>query len=578
MRRLAALAPIVMFATSCSQPPKQPFSKLAEEFIYTTLENSPASATQAGYHRGGGKHLDMLLDDYSPAEIERQRRWVSEYRLRLMRSVEGQQLTPDERADYSIIQNQLSLTMLELTGIQNYRHNPTVYVELIGNALYVPYSLQYAENAERFRHIISRMNQIPRLLDQARRNLVSAPAIWTETALGENEGTRELIDKTLRSETPPELASEFEQAAAKALPALHSFDRFLRDELSRRTYDWRLGRDLYGQKFRYALGTRSTPAQALAEAERQMHDTRKRMYELALPLYKGANAGTQASEQEVIRSVLANIATRHSSRETYFNDAGRDLEEARAFVQGAGLLRLPPNANLQVIETPEFMRGIYSVGGFNPAPPLEPKLGAFYWLTPVPAEWPAPRVESKLREYNYYGLKLLTIHEAVPGHYVQFEYANTVEPPLRRLLRALYGNGPYIEGWAVFATEQMLEAGYLNHSPEILLTFLKQQLRVFANTVLDVRLQTMGMTDEEAIRLMMEDAFQEREEAEGKLRRAKLSSAQLPTYFVGWWDWHKLRNSQRQKLGGNFNLKTFNEAALKAGAVPLDQLEELLAR
>jgi uncharacterized protein (DUF885 family) len=222
------------------------------------------------------------------------------------------------------------------------------------------------------------------------------------------------------------------------------------------------------------------------------------------------------------------------------------------------------------------MRGIYSVGGFNPAPALEPNLGAFYWITPIPPSWPRERIESKLREYNFYGLKILTIHEAMPGHYVQFEYANDVQPQLRRILRAVFGNGPYVEGWAVYATDFMLEAGYLNNSPELRLTFLKHQLRVLANTILDVRLHTKGMTDQEALDLMIKDGFQEREEAIGKLQRAKLSSAQLPTYYVGWRDWKRLRDRVRSEKGAAFSLKEFHESSLREGAVPLPVLSRLL--
>jgi hypothetical protein len=135
------------------------------------------------------------------------------------------------------------------------------------------------------------------------------------------------------------------------------------------------------------------------------------------------------------------------------DDAQCDLQEARDFVREKGLLKLPPRDNLQVIETPVFMRGMYAVGGFNSAPSLEPQLGAFYWITPIPKSWPRERVESKLREYNFYKLKLLTIHEAIPGHYVQMENANEVEPRSRRLLRSVFGNGPYIEGWAQYRTQ-----------------------------------------------------------------------------------------------------------------------------
>jgi len=239
-------------------------------------------------------------------------------------------------------------------------------------------------------------------------------------------------------------------------------------------------------------------------------------------------------------------------------------------------LPLPVRDNLQVIETPEFMRGIYAVGGFNPAPALEPKLGAYYWLTPIPPAWPKARIESKLREYNFYSLKLLTIHEAMPGHYVQFEYANDVQPEARRVLRAIYGNGPYIEGWAVYSTEMMLDEGYLDGSPELRLTFLKQVLRLLANAVLDVRLHTAGMTDEQAIELMVKKCFQETEEATAKLQRAKLSSCQLPTYYVGWRGWQQLRRDYQAKLGTAFKLGEFHERALKPGSVPIPAARRLL--
>jgi uncharacterized protein (DUF885 family) len=222
------------------------------------------------------------------------------------------------------------------------------------------------------------------------------------------------------------------------------------------------------------------------------------------------------------------------------------------------------------------MRGVYSVGGFNPAPALEPQLGAFYWITPIPATWPQERIDSKLREYNFYGLKILTLHEAMPGHYVQMEIANNVEPATRRVLRGVLGNNPYIEGWAVYATQMMLEEGYLDHSPELALTFAKHQLRVIANTILDVRLQMLNMSDQEALDLMQNQTFQEKEEATEKLQRAKLTNCQLPVYFVGWQAWLRLRDRYRQAKGSAFQLPAFHDAALREGAVPLPMMEKLL--
>jgi uncharacterized protein (DUF885 family) len=174
-----------------------------------------------------------------------------------------------------------------------------------------------------------------------------------------------------------------------------------------------------------------------------------------------------------------------------------------------------------------------------------------------------------------YGLKILTVHEAMPGHYVQSEYANEIQPEWRRALRAIFSNGPYVEGWAVYATEFMIENGY-QKTPEMELTFGKQMLRVVANTILDIRLHTMGMTDQQALDLMINDTFQEREEAEKKLQRAKLSSCQLPTYFVGWRGWDWLRDSYKRKEGSEFRFSEFNERCLKEGAIPLPALGRII--
>jgi uncharacterized protein (DUF885 family) len=256
--------------------------------------------------------------------------------------------------------------------------------------------------------------------------------------------------------------------------------------------------------------------------------------------------------------------------------AKKTLDEATAFVREKGILTLTTGGNLAVIETPLFMRGIYGVGGFNPAPVLEPQLGAFYWVTPIPKDWAKDRVESKLREYNTFGLAHLTVHEAMPGHYVQFEYANAVQPKSRRVLRGVFGNGAYVEGWAFYTQQVMTDEGFMNNALGMRLTLYKQTLRALANTILDIRLQTMGMTDQEALELMIKDTYQEKEEATAKLQRAQLSSCQLPTYYSGWKGWLEVREHEKQRKGSSFSLKEFHERALKESAVPLPVLDALL--
>jgi len=574
-RHAAALAAAIVLVAACG-PAEEPDSmdRLVEDFVFSSLAMSPVAATGAGYHVHKGVRLDELLDDMSEHAMEQQRRFYRAFEARL-EAIDIGALTEQQQADYRILSDQVALALLELNEIQSYRHNPTVYVELLGTALFDCYTREYAPLPERFRHIVARLERAPALFAQAKTNLTSSPEIWVQVARQELEGLVRLVDVTLRQSAPEDLSERYGRAAEQTLKALRDFDRFLSDRLPQEQGAWRLGTEKYAQKFRYQLATALTPVEVLREAETELERLRRQMYEIAVRLGAGRD-GTAENPNAVIRRALDRIAARHATPETYFEEARRDLKEATAFVRAHNLVPLSGVENLAVIETPEFMRGIYSVGGFNPAPALEPELGAFYWLTPIPTDWPPERIESKLREYNYYGLKLLTIHEAMPGHYVQFEYANRVTPEPRRLLRAIWGNGPYVEGWAVYATEMMLDEGYLDHSPELRLTFLKQALRVLANAILDVRLHTKAMTDDEALSLMIDQAFQEREEAKGKLVRAKLSSCQLPTYFVGWREWRRLRRAYQEDRGPDFSLAEFHRRALETGAVPLPALARFL--
>jgi uncharacterized protein (DUF885 family) len=502
-----------------------------------------------------------MLDDFSPAGIAASRNLLHDIEARIAR-LDAASLDAEQRADIDIMQGALGASHLELDEIQSYRHNPTTYVELLGNGLYAHYVLQYAPAPERYRHIINRISKIPELIRQAEANLQDSPEVWNRVAREENTGNIGLIDITLRAECPTEERMRYDQAAAAAIAALHGFNHWLENNLADKPSDWRLGKELYAKKFRLVLATGKTPEALLAEAEADLVKTRAEIARLAAP--------------RTVEQALADVARQHATAATFMPSAKQALIAATAFVKSKDLLTLPPNANLQVIETPVFMRGLYSVGGFNSAPALEPKLGAFFWVTPIPGEWPQSRVDSKLREYNDSGIQHLTVHEAMPGHYVQGEYANEIQPRSRRLLRNIFGNGAYVEGWAVYSQKLMAEQGYLADTPGYRLTLQKQSLRVLANTILDVRLQTMGMTDQQALDLMTQNTYQEMEEATAKLQRAKLSSCQLPTYYAGYKGWLAVREHSQAKHGAAFSLKEFHESALRQGAVPLPVLDRLL--
>jgi uncharacterized protein (DUF885 family) len=555
-----ALFTLILLLAGCGSKPMD-FDSLSKELVYDYLAFSPVSATAAGYHVHNGIPLDEVLDDFSEQGLDQQRGFYTGFE-KSIGEVDASKLDKEQKADLAIIKDTLSLTLLELNTIQSYKHNPTVYVELAGNALFNPFVLNYAPKEKRFGQIIKRLDKMPTLFEQAKANLVDAPEIWNRVAQEENQGNIDLIDKDLRAEVPAAQKADYDKSAAKALDALRSFSAFLKDELSKKTSDWRLGKEKYAQKFQYVLHTGKSPEQLLSEAEADLQKMRDEMTKLAAP--------------KTVKQALDDIAKQHSTPDGFMDSAKKMLEQATAFVKEKGLVTMPARSNLQVIETPEFMRGIYSVAGFDPAPALEPQLGAFYWVTPIPKTWSKEQVDSKLREYNNFGLQEITIHEAMPGHYVQFEYANDVQPETRRLVRNIFGNGPYIEGWAFYTQQMMSEEGYLGGSKELRMSFLKQALRALANTILDVRLQTMGMTDQQALDLMMNDTFQEKSEATGKLQRAQLSSCQLPTYYAGWKGWLEAREQDKARRGAGFSLRDFHDRALKESAVPMPVLQELL--
>ena len=569
------------------------FAALSEEFIHTTLALTPSNASQAGYHlhkdpkTGKMIPLDALLDDVSAAGWAEQRRVYAEFRERFRAETPVAGLGPEDAADWRLIDDQIGQQLLEFDRIQNYKHNPTVYVELLGSALFQPFTDDYAAEDVRLGDILSRMEATPRFLEQAKSVLVDSDPIFVKVAVEENDGNVDLIEHTIAPAigAGSELKARYDAAAPKAIAALQDFSKWMQNDLAKRKTDrtWRLGKEWYAEKFRLVMETPVTPDEALADAEAALKKTRAEMLAIALPLHKqyfpdhDEHTGLAPREREnkIIGEVLHKISDDHPKRDDLMQTVKDDLTGIRQFIVEKKIVSLKARDNLKVIPTPPFMRGIYSVAGFHSAPPLDPNAEAQYWVTPIDPKMSEDRADSKLREYNNWVLQWLTIHEALPGHYVQAEHANEIQPVTRRLARAIYGNGAYVEGWAEYIAQVMMEEGYANNDPRYRISYLKVWLRAIGNTILDIRMQTMNMSDDEAMAFMMNDAFQTRAEAEGKLQRAKLSSTQLPTYFVGTTEWWKVRKAYQAAKGKDFSLAEFHDRVLDQGALPVPWVGEL---
>jgi uncharacterized protein (DUF885 family) len=584
------LCPIFLFfpiALAAQQPCGAPGSFLpnAKQFALAALALAPVEAGQAGYHVHEGKSLDAELDDLSPASIAAQHTLLVGAKECFSRYGK---LSAEDAADLASLQNTIDEQLFDLDHLQGYHYHPQEVAEMIGSGLFFPLTATNGTEQQRMENVLARMAQVPKVLDEERANLREADPVFIDAAVEETQGDIDLltqIGEMIPAGSP--LRPRYDAAVKPAHDALAAYVTFLKDDLAKRphTRTWRSGPEDYARIFAFALGpgATDTPASVLAGAQQDLVRIRTEMYTLALPLHKQeypehthADLEGAALENKIIAEVIDRINDDHTTPGHLLDRVRSEAGTIRGFIAAKNLLTLSSNDNMKIVPTPAFLRGVYSVAGFHSAPPLEPSAEAEYWVTPIDPSTPAKQADSKLREYNNWMLQYLTMHEALPGHYTQFEHANAIVPPERRLLRALFGNGAYVEGWGEYGVKEMEDAGYANHDPRFVLMVLKIRLRVVTNAILDIRMQSMNMTDEEAMALMEGQAFQTHAEATGKLRRAKLTAGQLITYYVGFHQWIDLRAACEKSAGASFSLKRFNDAALDEGPLPIPLLKPLL--
>jgi uncharacterized protein (DUF885 family) len=299
----------------------------------------------------------------------------------------------------------------------------------------------------------------------------------------------------------------------------------------------------------------------MKRAETDLRRTQEALYETALPLYRGfLPKGDTTDKNTVIRKVLDKLAGSHPGNENIVERATGDLQKATEFVRAQNLVTVPSDP-VKVIVMPEFQRGV-AVAYCDAAGPLEKNGQTLFSISPTPKDWTKERTVSFFREYNDYMLQNLTIHEAMPGHYLQLAHANQFKAPT--MVRAIFSSGTFVEGWATYAEQLMAEKGY--GGPEVRMQQLKMRLRLIINAMLDQKIHTQGMTEKEAMDLMKNEGYQEEGEAAGKWRRACLSSTQLSTYYVGNIGINDLRTAYEKKFGPSTGLKTMHDALLSFGS------------
>jgi uncharacterized protein (DUF885 family) len=549
------------------------FAAFGDRIIDQYLKFDPVGATQLGDHR-----YDSLLPDVSAAGRAARRAFAQASLAQLARFHRGQ-LSREHQADAILLRDQLDYVLFSDQRLQDWAWDPLTYAYPAGNGLFTLTSREFAPLPERLRSATGRLEALPAFLQQARAALVPArvPKIHAETASKQNAGVSSLIDGIVaqKDALPAAERARLVRAAANAKAALADYQNWLDKVLVPNARgNERLGAALYDEKLRLALSSPLSRQDIRARAERNIVDLRAKMYAVAAGMLKGRAGApaapanpTPAQQQAVIEAGMAIVYADVPPRDAMLPFARTTLDEAIAFAKAHDIVSFP-TASFNVIEMPEFARGSAVAYADMPGP-LESDQRGFYTVMPIPSDWTKEQTASFLREYNKWAIHELSLHEGVPGHLLQLAHSNQY----KSRLRAFLGSGSMVEGWACYGQDVMADAGFLDRDPRYLLAHYKFQLRLPVNAILDQDFHVGGMTRDAAMALMTKTAFQQEREAAGKWVRMQLSSAQLPTYFVGYQEWKDFRAAAEKRPG--FNMKRFHDAALSHGSPPVRLIREL---
>src|SRR2546421_4944392 len=551
----SALALSILTTSASSQD--DAFQKIAHDYVEQYLRANPEQATELGDHRFDGE-----LTDYSPAARAKDLATQKEFRDKL-NAIDGSQLTGANNIDFRILKENVDYEIFRAEELKEPEWNPLVYMQSLANSLYLLVARDFAPAEKRFPSLRQRMEKIPKVIAQAKANLQHPPRIHTETAIEQAQGAINLVRTELAPllDQAPQMKKELAPLQDKTAAALEDYKKWLQNDLLPRSDgDFRLGAEKYRKKLHFALASDLPMEEIMKRAKADLEQIQTAIYETALPLYKkyfpNADQQTLADKHKVTAAVLDKLAEQHPNDATVVDYAKKVVTEATDFVKRQDVVSVP-NVPLDVIAMPEFKRGV-AIAYCDAPGPLEKNGKTFFAVAPTPKDWSKERKESFFREYNNYMIRDLTAHEAMPGHFLQLARSNEFRAPT--LVRAIFQSGPFIEGWAVYCEQVMAEQGY--GGPEVKMQQLKMRLRVICNAILDQSIHTGKMTEQEALHLMMKEGYQQEGEAVAKWKRARLTSAQLSTYFVGVTEMLEMRTSAMQKAQEKFDLKTYHDKVL----------------
>ncbi|MBN8695783.1 MAG: DUF885 domain-containing protein [Bacteroidetes bacterium] len=545
------------------------FDRYKGQFIEELWKVYPGWASSQGYHK-----YDSIL--VIPAADARSKELAfAKANLDSLKAFDLKGLSDNNKTDYFMIENQLKSIEWSINSMRSFEWNPSEYN--VCGAFAEMLNGNYDSLDVRLRNFYVKMLNIPAYYTAAKENIKNPTVEHTQLAIDQNLGGMSVFEKDLHEALNKVRFGEHEKQAIEArakeaIVAIKGYAEWLKKLDNKTPRSFRLGKELYAQKFEYDIQSGYSADQIYEKAIAHKKELHEKMFALADKLWvKYMNKAEKPSDKLVlIKQVIDKISVKHVKPEEFQSEIEKQIPALVEFIKEKDLIYIDPSKPLVVRKEPDYMAGV--AGASISAPGPYDKNGNTYYNVGSLNGWDKERAESYLREYNHYILQILNIHEAIPGHYTQLVYSN--QSP--SLIKALFGNGAMIEGWAVYTERMMLESGYGNNEDEMWLMYYKWNLRATCNTILDYSVHTKDMSKEDALNLLVNEAFQQQAEAEGKWKRVSLTQVQLCSYFTGYTEIYDFREELKKMQGDKFNLKAFHEKFLSYGSAPVKYIRELM--
>jgi uncharacterized protein (DUF885 family) len=530
----------------------EPLSHFVDDYLSFLHETCPTAATFDGLHAH-----DDLIEDLSRAAIDAQLRDLGGFARRLA-AIDPAALTAVERVERPMLEASIKARVFELEDVRTWERNPQLYGETLATSLAGQALFEYAPPEERARRVLSKLRQTPRLMQAARDNVKDAPGIFVKTSLETLRGALKFVEEDLPRAFSTiddlHLLGDLADASTEAAASLRSYTEYLEGELGPKSKaSFRLGRDRFVEKLRLEEGIDVPPERLLSIALRELHETQEEFRRTASRMNGG-------DPMEAWQKVKAD----HPAPGQLVTVAQQQLDDLARFIERNNVVTIPPCEPVVVAPTPRFYRWTFA-SMWTPGPFETRAQRAYYYITDVDPSWPPDRQEEHLRDFSYGALWAISMHEVFPGHFLHYQHLRQIESRLRKSI--LFSSASFVEGWAHYCEQMMLEAGFGRRDDTLRLGQLAEALIRLARFVVGIRLHTEDLSVEQGVRFFRDEAFLEEASARREAERGTFDPGYV-VYSAGKLMLLKLRDDWKAAQGSKFSLRAFHDTLLGNGCMP----------